>query len=621
MAHGRSFESYVSDRFYSKLFEAVSSFLEGNSHKINTASRLVRKIDKVVLSDIHVKHTFIEDGPEMTISFAVLLEADYEIAENDRRNDRYDDETQWFKVSCTGDLSQNLDDFAITGVEEYINKGIQLSPMSDELVPIIRKTDLEKHARRFLEQYYPEALLWPHPIDPRALAAKMGLTVLDESITPDLTVFGQLFFTDGDAELYDNESSEYNRIPVSRGTVVVDPKAYFLRNIGNVNNTIVHECVHWALHKKAYELERLFNASASQIRCQTSSGMDKNWLRSDTNWMEWQANSLAPRILMPYDQALKKAAEIIKGYIDQQPEVCLIEFMEAVIDDMAAFFGVSRTAAKIRMVELGYDEAAGTYIYIDSRYVKPHSFKRGILAPNQTFSIGAQDAAIERMTNLELRSLTENGDYLYVDSHFVYNTPQYVAYNANGELELTDYARYNMDECCLVFDLSIQGGIRDNYHTVCFLNREQSNFTFIPSFHNGFQNATPDRQIAMRQKYLSEAMKIRKQMTDDPEQCMKLLLDWRGMKYTDLGDAIDRDPETISRTVKGKTKPQVETAALICFGMNLPPVISQKLMEVLGCKLNPINTEHQWINEALALKYMESIESVRDYLGMFKVII
>ena len=32
-------------------------------------------------------------------------------------------------------------------------------------------------------------------------------------------------------------------IDVEAGTIFVDPKAYFLRNLGAVNNTIVHECV------------------------------------------------------------------------------------------------------------------------------------------------------------------------------------------------------------------------------------------------------------------------------------------------------------------------------------------------------------------------------------------
>lgn len=69
-------------------------------------------------------------------------------------------------------------------------------------------------------------------------------------------------------------------------------------NLGKVNNTIVHECVHWDLHRKAFELERLYNKEASRIKCQVAGGVEENsW--TATEWMEWQANALTPRIQMP----------------------------------------------------------------------------------------------------------------------------------------------------------------------------------------------------------------------------------------------------------------------------------------------------------------------------------
>ena len=93
------------------------------------------------------------------------------------------------------------------------------------------------------------------------------------------------------------------------------------------------------------------------------------------------------------------------------------------------------------------------------------------------------------------------------------------------------------------------------------------------------------------------------------------------MNYTDLGAIIERDPKKISRIVKGTTTPKLETAVLICFAMHLPPVISAKLLEVLGCKLKTTDSNHQWINEALHTMYPESIDSVRAFLGRFDVII
>lgn len=178
--------------------------------------------------------------------------------------------------------------------------------------------------------------------------------------------------------------------------------------------------------------------------------------------------------------------------------------------------------------------------YVDGHYVRPHGFQKGSIKINQTFTLSAQDAAIQRFANSELRDQTANGDYLFVENHYVYNAPLYVGYGAEGNLELTDYARAHMDECCLAFDMTITSKVEAEYHTVCFLNREPCDVTFDITYHNGFQNAPQDRQVAIRKKQQAEWLEIRKKMTDDPEQCMDLLLEWRGMKYTDLGD-IEKD--------------------------------------------------------------------------------
>ena len=243
---------------------------------------------------------------------------------------------------------------------------------------------------------------------------------------------------------------------------------------------------------------------------------------------------------MPQTPFRAKANEYIATFLRETDAQYEMDVMEMVIDQLAVDFGVSKQAAKIRLVELGFDGAIGTFNYVDGQYVRPHGFRKDSIEAYQTFTISAQDAAIQRFSNPELREKTANGDYLFIENHYVYNSPLYVCTDMDGRLMLTDYARAHMNECCLVFDLSITSKVESAYHTICFLNREQSDITFDVKYHNGYQNAPPERQIAMRKKQQEEWLNIRKQMTDDPEQCMELLLDWRNMKYTDLGDLIDR---------------------------------------------------------------------------------
>lgn len=625
MATGRSFAEFVKDKCYDSLTEAAEKYIAEYWQLLDLRLKHVNHIENVEYIDSTIQRVYVSDRPEMKVAFDVGIELDLDVRGVNHSNDESEECFPWIRISCEGNLACGLDDWQITGIEPYNPKNAPFNSLSDALVPYIPYERLEATAKDFLKDYYPEALKItshgqpPISIDPVVLAQRLELNILTRRIKEDASVFGQIYFVDTDAEMFDTNAGATVPVHIAGKTIVVDPMIYLLRNLGSVNNTIIHECVHWVKHRKVFELEKLYNSNASSISCEVVGGAATSVTKKATELMERQANQLTPRIQMPAEPFKVKAKEYIAKFMRQTNARHENEVMERVITALETDFAVSRQAAKIRLVELGFDEAIGTYTYLDGHYVKPHSFRKGSLKVNQTFSLSAQDAAVERFVNLELRNITDSGDFLFVDNHYVYNAPLYVEQDDNGRLDLTDYARSHMDECCLIFDMTIKSHVGEEYHTACFLNREPSDITFELTFHNGYQNAPQERQVAMRKKMQEEALEIRRQMTDDPEQCMKLLLDWRGMKYTDLGDAIDRDPKTISRTVKGETAPKVETAALICFGLNLPPVISEKLMVVLGCPLSPMNPTHQWISEALHVKYPEPLWAVQEYLAQYAV--
>jgi hypothetical protein len=295
--------------------------------------------------------------------------------------------------------------------------------------------------------------------------------------------------------------------------------------------------------------------------------------------------------------------------------------MEAVIQQLATDYVVSKQTAKIRLVELGFESAVGTYTWVDGHYIPPHSYRKGAIRNNQTFTIGSQDAAVQRFTKPALRSLTTEGDYLFIENHYVFNAPLYVARDENGHLHLTEYARSHMDECCLVFNMEVKGAVNTEYHTICYLNREPGGYTFDICYDEEFISKPKAQQIEFRKKEKAEEKAIFQQMTNDPGQCMECLLRWREMSYAELATAIDRSDRTIRRTVSGTTQPNTETAVLICLGLNLPPLISNRLLEVLGVKLMPGNENHLWYQEALNVKWRDPVEDTKDYLKEYGVIL
>lgn len=618
MAQNRSFKDYVANRFYSELYSAVSDFLEQSHSDLNVSSRQVRTIDTVELSDIEVKCVFVDNRPGMKIAFDVLVEAEFEISEIDRHTDRHDQKNQWFKISCTGDLACNLDDFAISGTEEYNNRSKQSNPMSDELVPIIKKEQLEAIARDFLERYYREALYEPMAIEPAVLAQRMGVSIQLKHITSDFSTFGQIFFTDCETEYYDKENESIKKIDVGRGTIFVDPDAYFLRNLGSVNNTIIHECVHWDKHRKAFELERLYNESATQIKCQVVGGVKDTKIWSATDRMEWQANALTPRIQMPYTQAKVKAAEFVRDYMRRFPESEIIDIMEPVIDEMALFFNVSRFAAKIRMVDLSYEEAIGTFTYIDGRYVRPHAFKKGTIQRNQTFSISERDALIECTMMPSLNEKIKSGNYLFVDSHLCINSPKYILTDDKGNPCLTDYARHHIDECCLMFNLSVQRSVNEygkKYYTECVLYRDAtSDIIFEAHYCNSNANNDIDAQAKAISAYNKELAEIMQNLPGGFSGALKSLMSWKGKTVESLAGDCCLDPKTIQRMRNNEAyDTTIETIVAICIALQLPPSASEALISRSSYSLG-VSEKHLTYRFLLNSCYTKTIYECNEML-------
>ncbi|MDW7670584.1 MAG: ImmA/IrrE family metallo-endopeptidase [Bacillota bacterium] len=227
--------------------------------------------------------------------------------------------------------------------------------LNDSFVPVIRKAEYDAVATKFLRKYCPEALRTPMSVPIDAIASDhMGLDVQIVRITEDLNEFGKIFFTDGVTEVYVAETDEYIFVPVTKGTVFIDENVFFERNVGCARNTLAHECFHWFAHRPYHELQIfLGNNMAVASRCHTKTIYKQKM--TETDWMERQANAIAPRILMPKEMFMQVANECdylrpIKCLWGAEQELSL----EFAARELGEFFNVSTQSAMIRLKELGY---------------------------------------------------------------------------------------------------------------------------------------------------------------------------------------------------------------------------------------------------------------------------
>lgn len=620
-----SFTNYVKEKYYNELFEALQDFITDQVENLELRLNVVEEIDEVNLSDIEIKQIYIEDLPGTKIDFDILLEAHIEVSDiNKRLVDEQEICYQWFHYECTINLDTHFKNFVIKHIDIYNqrkNRKKIKNGLSEYFVPIIYKEDLDNVATNFLKEHYPEALITPIKIDPELLASQMGLTVHMTRISKDNSIFGQIYFKDTVSTFYDETHDKTIEKKVEKGSIFVDPNCFFLRNLGSYNNTIVHECVHWHLHKKAFMLKNLFDEDITKINCKVSGGVKGN-KKEYIDWMEWQANSLAPKILMPLNMFKQEAYSIIQDLMKEKGTNDLLVIIEETIDKLAEFFGVSRLAAKIRMIDVGYEEAMGAFNFIDGRYIPTHSFKKGTLERNQTFSIGAVDAGILSFTDADFAKLTSSGRYVYIDSHFVLNTPKYVEKDLFGNLTLTNYARHNMNECCLVFTITVRSSDRigANYHSECVLNRdENSPFEFDISFHQGYENSTPEKQELFLEKVIMENMEMYGKMSNDFCDCLAKVKDWRGLTYKEIAAKIPMDDRQVRRIFNGESNGSLETLVAICIALYLPPEISFHIIDQSAHRLSTRVTSHQWYRYVLMYFQGKSVDETRDFLKKYDV--
>lgn len=493
--------------------------------------------------------------------------------------------------------------------------------LSEYLVPIISKEELDQVAETFLKKYYPVALDKPVKVPARKIAKRMGLKVHEVHLTQFGTIFGQIYFSDSRIKYYDINTGTYKKAKVKRGTVLIDPTVFFMRNIGSMNNTIIHECVHWDLHKKFFELEKLYNPEARAISCQVREGSKDEKNRSPLDWMEWQANALAPRILMPEKQTRVKIEELIVKYQKSYAQSNKYTIFEAVVDELSDFFEVSKVAAKIRMIDLGYKQAIGVYNYIDEQYVPSHSFDEIALKNNQTFSINSQDVLYEYATKPALKQLLDSGEFLYVNAHVCINDPKYIQKNDAGYATLTDYARNHIDECCLIFDVKAKAndryGIEYYKEAVLFRSVTTDRFievSFSESQHNLSAEEVVNKRMALGRK-ASEIASIQRQLPQTFGDSVVAHMNRIGISVEGLAEKADLSTKTIQR-IRNELdyKPKFGTVVSICVGLQLPLPLSLDLVQKSGNVFMPGSQKHilyQWI---LSGMYLSPIEECNELM-------
>ena len=605
-------ERFIYEICYQPIWASVSDYVSQHLSLLDLTYSRVKYPDSAYMEDMLLEFTKNVRINEDTLSFDAVVSCTMNLTEDNFRGTVSCDLSQWFLVSCEAVIEDKLRSLTITNVQQY-TPGLRTQsdgqPVSKNIVPILYKKDLEAEASAFLEKYCPEALETPMPVPIAEIAETMGLDVVEgHRITDDFSIFGEIYFSPGRAEVYDLFQCTSQEIDVRRGTILIDANTYWERNLGCVKNTIAHEVYHWYKHRM-YAAIRYILYGKDYVACRCPSNIvypDKDDEWTDAQRMEWQANSMAPRILMPIRTFRMKVDELYKQY-DYQNSPIKIAVLTCIADDLAKFYGVSRQSALIRMMETGYKEAASVYNYdSDSPF---HNY------------VSQSDAFYAYCSDSEFRKLVDSGLFRYVNGYFVVDDEQFVRKDDDGAYTLTDYAWSHLSECTLQFSWqTVRPSPTEKRFPNVILHRANADRK-VSKYDAGQNSDVIKMSEGLRKKREEfERQNAVRQIAIPKKTCWELIfeiLQERGMSKSHFCSATGLGEEVYRKAEKNiDTRPTMRTIIAIARGLDLDIDTTEKLMQLAGHAFDE-SDEHRALRFCVTGFPGGTIEDANEFLESY----
>ena len=491
---------------------------------------------------------------------------------------------------------------------------------SSTFVPVnVYRDNYDEVAEDFLKHYeYEQALTTPMPVPIFEIARKrMGLEVYTtQQLSQGRDILGTIAFEAGAVDVYDSGTKSIIAFGVKRGSVLIDCN---INHEGRENNTMAHECVHWHIHRYYFDhLLKKVTDSDIAFRCPVKGIIDSDDSIQDEERMEKQARGIAPRILMPKEATKTKISELLVSHSYSSDIFDRIGVLTQIVDELAAFFKVSKLSAKYRMVDLGFmslDDSKEIYNF-ESNGVYDWSLDEHPLTVKTsnrplTRHITLEHAFYEYSQNAAFREMLQSGYFRFVEDAFVINHPNYIYQDQEGIYRLTKHAIEHQQECTLLFEYAVNlsyGRMEKSLSGLSFLASVETNYKKLPRYVSNVNNdATFDAAKAL-EAVNAEFENFKKERTatapaadfwDRTGQIMTA----KGIDLSKFKEDSGLNDATVSRLRLKQTTVTMRVAIAVCFGLNIDITETRKLLELARLTLN---------NDAECLAYEFVISNFKD---------
>lgn len=330
----------------------------------------------------------------------------------------------------------------LCGAELYNGQFIRLNnPLDEFLVPILSKKEFASIAQAIIDHYYSYKSNYPCRINTASIAKAMGHDIKYARLSKNGKVKSKLILDKRVTTVYDKEGKAV-KMQIDSPTILVDESL----EEDEAQNAIIHECVHAYLHNLFYELQSYYRKMVGRKMPEFNDYFYSKTQRSCLKWMETQANAIPRFIQMPEEQA----SDVILNFFEKLPGEPDWDDYRELIDLVKWKFGVSRNAAKRRIIELGWPEVRGVYVYNTTGYVEDYDVELRF-PQDYTYTLSFRQISDVFASCETFAELVRSKKFIYLDGHVVINSDRYIRKEHGLAMGLTEYARHHMAECCLDF--------------------------------------------------------------------------------------------------------------------------------------------------------------------------
>ena len=228
---------------------------------------------------------------------------------------------------------------------------------------ILKRDDFDVIATPVLHENMPRVLDRQNTVNIEYLAECYGLEIENHNITEDRRILGLMAFHNIEVPMFDSNMQPIRKC-IEEGTIVIEKSLLGGGNLARRRFTLAHELAHWLLHRTYHSSSnQQFKLRRSYVACRTEN-IDKHIFRqdmTDNEREEWQANSLASAILMPYVTVIWAIHEAFRAsgikwnsvYVDGRNAISEYKKRE-ILSYVAKTYAVSMQSAEIRLEHLGY---------------------------------------------------------------------------------------------------------------------------------------------------------------------------------------------------------------------------------------------------------------------------